>query len=368
MATNLILSPEKYNWETIDETFDWIRNLRGCPQSPTHHAEGDVWIHTKMVVEELFKLADWPKLTDEQRSVLFAAALLHDVEKPSCTVIEPEDGRITSKGHAKRGEYTSRRILMELGVPFETRELISKLVRFHGLPIWFMDKDNSVKAVIECSMQVDTYLLSLLAEADMKGRICEDLDDMLLQIELFREFCEETECFGKAREFASDHSRFVYFNRDSSYPGLELFDDTKCEVTMMSGLPGSGKNTWIKSNKPKTPVIELDSIRKELKIKGNGNQGEVIQLAKERAKEFLRKDEDFIWNATNTTKQMRNQLIALFASYGARVTIVFIAPDMKSILKQNSEREAQVPEKVILKLLDKLEVPNLTECHKLIIK
>ncbi len=367
VENNLFLSPDKFNWDTINENFDWIRNLRGCPQSPIHHAEGDVWIHTNMVVEELFKLADWSKLSKEQKSILYASALLHDVEKPSCTVIE-ENGDITSRGHAKRGEYTSRRLLMELGISFETREQISKLVRFHGLPIWFLEKDNPERAVVECSLQVDTYLLSLLAEADMRGRICQDLDKMMYQIELFKEFCKEKECFGKPREFTSDHSRFIYFNKDSSYPGIEIFDDTKCEVTIMSGLPGSGKNTWIKKNKPNLPVIELDSIRKELKIKATDNQGEVVQLSKERAREFLRKKQDFIWNATNTTKQQRGQLIDLFSDYGAKITIVFVSTDIDTIYRQNGEREAKVPEKVIEKLLDKLEVPNLTECHKLIIQ
>lgn len=363
----ILLSPDKYNWEHLHESFEWIRDMKGVPQSHVHHAEGDVWNHVKMVTEELFKLSDWTKLSDEQKSILFAAALLHDVEKRSTTVHE-ENGDITSRGHAKKGEFTARKILMDFGVPFYICEQIAKLVRYHGLPIWFFEKENPQRAVIEASMVVDTYLLSLLAEADMKGRICQDFDDMIMQIELFREYCKEQECYGQVKTFASDHSRFVYFNKNDSFPGLEIFDNTTCEVILMSGLPGAGKNTWIKNNKPAWPNIELDEIRRELKIKATGNQGMVIQTAKERAKIFLRNKQSFIWNATNTTRQMRAQLIELFASYGAKITIVFISTEISSIRKQNTNREAKVPERIIEKLLNKLEVPNLIECHKLLIE
>lgn len=64
----------------------------------------------------------------------------------------------------------------------------------------------------------------------------------------------------------------------------------------MSALPGTGKDFFIKKNYPNVPVISLDNIRRENKIsptdkKGNG---QVIQMAKEQARVFLRKKETFI--------------------------------------------------------------------------
>ncbi|WP_163078897.1 AAA family ATPase, partial [Acinetobacter baumannii] len=52
--------------------------------------------------------------------------------------------------------------------------------------------------------------------------------------------------------------------------------------------------------------------------------GWIAQLAKEQARINLREHKPFVWNATNITKQMRNQLIALFYRYQAKVTLVYI--------------------------------------------
>ena len=64
---------------------------------------------------------------------------------------------------------------------------------------------------------------------------------------------------------------------------------------------------------------------------------------------------------------MRQRWIDLFADYAARVEIVYVEPPLGAILAQNKRRPNPVPEKVILRLLEKLEVPNATECHSLTI-
>jgi predicted kinase len=362
----LFLENTNHDWSGLHDSFEWIRNMQGCEQDSIHHAEGDVAVHTNMVVNELFKDQKYKNLQRGLQSQLYASALLHDVAKPITTIHEA-DGRITSAGHAKKGEYLARTILMDLGVDFKSRERISKLVRYHGLPIWFLEKKDPLKAVIECSLQVETDLLSILVEADMKGRICGDLENMLMQIELFKMFCQESGCWGHAKNFSSDHSRFTYFHKEDMHPDTKVYDDTKFEVTILCGIPGSGKDTWIKKNMPNVPSINLDDIRKELNIKPTAEQGLVIQTAKERSKEFMRSRKSFIWNGTNVTRQMRGQLIDLFSSYGGRIRIVYLNTPFQTILKQNNDREAIVPERVLFKLRDKLEVPNLTECHELII-
>ena len=105
----------RLDWEEIDRSFDWIRRMKGCHQDPSNHAEGDVWIHTRMVCESMVADGEWRALSDGERETLFAAALLHDVAKPRCTRLE--DGRITSRGHSRRGEIMAREILWRLDVP-----------------------------------------------------------------------------------------------------------------------------------------------------------------------------------------------------------------------------------------------------------
>ena len=138
-----------------------------------------------MVMNELLALKVYQELHEQEQEILFAAALLHDVEKRSTTVKE-EDGRITSKGHAKKGVFCSRSILFRNHTPsFEIKEQVAKLVRYHGLPIWIFEKPNPVKALYQASLEVDTKLLAILTTADLLGRISDDQEEMLYRVDLF---------------------------------------------------------------------------------------------------------------------------------------------------------------------------------------
>lgn len=371
-------------WSALEDRFDWLRDMHGVPQNPQWHAEGDVFVHTQMVVEQLLAglhqsdKSTLPRRKDalqgvltvpeEEYHILFATALLHDVEKRSTTKHELVNGRevITSKGHAKRGEYTARSILYrDIPTPFTIREQIAKLVRLHGLPIWALEKPNPNQAVMRASLQVRTDWLSRFATADVLGRICSDQEEMLLRIQLFEELCQENACFGRPRVFPSNLSRFQYFQRKDRAPDYDPFDDHKFEVTMLSALPGSGKDTYLRQHLD-LPVLSLDDLRRSHKTaptdkKGNGR---IVQLARERAREFMRKRQSFVFNATNITRSMRELWISLFTAYGGKVKVIYLEVPYRTLLRQNQNREHPVPEKVIEKMIDKLDVPTLEEAHE----
>lgn len=120
----------------------------------------------------------------------------------------------------------------------------------------------------------------------------------------------------------------------------------------------------IEKNYPDLQVVSLDKLRDELDISPADDQGLVVQTAKEMAKKMLRENKPFVWNATNLTKLMRRQLISLFTAYGARVKVVYLEAPYQEILKRNRERSRSVPEKVIDRMITKLEVPDITEAHE----
>ncbi len=350
---------EQLDWESLQNRFGWIQDMEGVPQDKIYHEEGDVAVHTEMVLNALLGLEEFQALSEQEQQVLIAAALLHDVEKRSTTVIE-EDGRISSKGHARKGEYTARSILYEnLATPFYIKEAIAKLVRHHGLPIWILEKPDPQKALLKASLEVDTKLLTILAKADILGRICADQKEQLYRVALFEEFCKEHDCFGKARTFPSDMARFVYFQKTDSSPDYVPFEKDIFEVVIMSAIPGSGKDTYIKTHYKDWPVVSLDDIRRKWKISPTDKKanGRVVQEAKEQARVFLRAKKSFIWNATNITRTMRQQLIDLFYTYKAKVRIVYIEVPYKQLLIQNQNRNYPVPVKVLNKMITKLEIP-----------
>jgi predicted kinase len=356
------------DWESLQAQFSWLRAMEGVPQSPVFHAEGDVLIHTHNVVEALIRLEEWRNLPVQERELLFASTLLHDIGKPASTKID-ESGHISSRGHAQRGEFMVRQLLwlgQELAepLPFGPRESIASMVRLHGLPLQFLHWAKPERAIIAASQRVRMDHIALLAEADVKGRICFDANELLERIALFRELCKECLCYNNPRQFPDAYSRFLYFQREGRDPNYTAYDDTEFEVVLMSGLPGVGKDTWIRQHLADRPVIALDALRKKLKIVAEDEQGPVVAAAKEQAREWLRKKQSFVWNATNVTRMMRQQLIELFLSYNARVRIVYLDAPFNTILQRNRNRQNSIPEQAIYKLLSKLEVPTLTEAHQ----
>jgi predicted kinase len=354
------------DWDAIEERYAWIRALADVPQEPCYHAEGDVLIHTRMAAEALAGFDEWRALDSGARAVLFLAALLHDVAKPDCTLVEP-DGRITAYGHARRGATKVRTLLytgegFDAPAPLLVRETVAALVRHHGLPLWLLEKDDPARAEIAASQTVRQDWLALVAEADVRGRRCADQGELLDRIALFRAHCEELECYRQPRAFPTAHSRFAYFH-GSRDPDYQAYDDTVCEVMLLAGLPGAGKDTWIRQHVPGLPVISLDALRQELGVAPSDDQGAVAHTAKARARELLRARTSFVWNATNVTRALRAPLIELFVAYHARVHIVCVDAPYQTLLRRNASRARPVPPRVIAMLLHKLEVPDATEAE-----
>ena len=97
-----------------------VAHLRGVAQSPDFHPEGDVFVHT------LLLLAQLPSGAPE---TLALGALLHDVGKPRCVGVH--DGRLTFYGHPAVGEAMAVAICQRLRRSRATWERVAYLVRNH---------------------------------------------------------------------------------------------------------------------------------------------------------------------------------------------------------------------------------------------
>lgn len=345
--------------------------MASCGQDAGWHAEGDVWTHTRMVCAELERLDEWSALELMDRIKLVFTALFHDSGKPVTTVLDPDTGRTRSPKHSIVGAELARRVLRELGCDLVTREQIVALVRYHGRPPYLLERPRPEHEVIFLSWLVDHRLLHLFALADSRGRRTAESPEAAQasltrteeNLHLWKLVAIETGCYGRPYAFPSDHARFLFYRDRLSSLHYTPHDTTRSTVTLMSGLPGSGKDTWLAGQKPTLPVVSLDAIRTEMDVEATDEQGDVIQAAREQCRVHLRAARDFAFNATNLTRDMRSRWIDLFADYDARIEIVYLEPPMETVLKQNRKRPEPVPEKVIFRLAEKLEPPTWTEAH-----
>ena len=351
-----------------------LSELAGIPQDPFYHGEGDVLTHTRLVMEELEKLPSFRALSGEEREILRIAAALHDLGKKVCT--RPEGGRLVSPGHARAGAEMARLILWRdfglCGTPEKQniREVVCGLIRYHSLPPYAIENGDGKLRLIRAAANGEMIpfftvrLLCALSEADALGRICDDKDDMLDRIALCAELAKEAGCYDGPYPFPTEHTAYACLSGKNISPEYPLYDDTWGEVILLSGLPGTGKDTWIKSNCPNLPMISLDEIRKELNIPPTQNQGRVADAARERAKELLRKKQSFVWNATNILPMTRKRQVDLFAAYGASVRLVYLETEWEEQLRRNAARPDAVPEAAISGMLEKLTPPERFEAHR----
>lgn len=113
-----------------------------------------------------------------------------------------------------------------------------------------------------------------------------DYHALIESAELFEMLCREQDCWGKARSFATDHARFQYFHAEDGYIDYIPHDNFRCEVILLSGLPGMGKDHYIRTLPQDIPVISLDAIRRKYKVNPTDKaaNGRVVQKAKEEAR------------------------------------------------------------------------------------
>ena len=366
---------QNIDWPRLEAALPFfVDRMRRTEQDPQWHGEGDVWTHTKLVCERLVELEAFTPLGQRQREALVLAALLHDVGKAVTT--RWEDFHWISPNHAPVGARVVRQFLWEAlsgtKEKREFRETVCQLIRYHSLPAHAIDDPDGIRKLRSVAANgmlcplFSVELLCLLSQADALGRVAADQAHMLEQVQLCRELAREGGCLEGPYAFPSEYTRFAYLSGRQVPAEVELYDDTWGTVYLLSGLPGTGKDTWIRENLPQLPMISLDDIRAELSVAPKGPQVKVLELAQARARQLLREKKSFIWNATNLTVLTRQSLIGFFTDYGAAVRIVYLETEEAQRKKRNAERQRQVPEEAVGYMLEQMVLPEAKEAHQVL--
>lgn len=156
----------------IDKLFPELKALVGCPQEPEWHPEGDVWVHTLMVIDEARQRID--DLDRPHQVAVMLGAVCHDLGKPPTTAFV--DGRIRSMEHEQAGVAPATAVLDRLNIHtiggFDVRKQVLGITAHHLKPGMFGMSKTPVSdgAYRRLAQKVDLELLARVAKADCMGR------------------------------------------------------------------------------------------------------------------------------------------------------------------------------------------------------
>lgn len=169
--------------------FELLNRMKKTEQSPQYHPEGNVWIHTMMVVDEAAQRRE----RSRNPGAFMWAALLHDIGKPVTT--RYRKGKITSYNHDREGEILAKEFLQacsETEVPApaakEFYEEVCGLVRYH-MQILFAAKGMARADLEAMKQRVDIREAALLGLCDRLGRAGVNIEEEKKNVTNFLRAC-----------------------------------------------------------------------------------------------------------------------------------------------------------------------------------
>jgi tRNA nucleotidyltransferase (CCA-adding enzyme) len=158
--------------EVVRRLWPEMAALIGCEQEHEWHPEGDVWIHTLMVIDQARGRID--ALTHAEQVIIMLGAVCHDFGKPSTTAFL--DGRIRSIGHEEGGVAPATAFLDRLNIHsvdgVDVRREVLGIVAHHLKPgMWHKVREEvGDGAFRRLAQKVNLELLAVLAKSDCTGR------------------------------------------------------------------------------------------------------------------------------------------------------------------------------------------------------
>jgi poly(A) polymerase len=119
--------------------------LIGCEQPPEWHPEGDVYVHTRIMLE---------MLEPDAPLELCLAVLLHDIAKPPTRTYDEEAQRIRFNGHDALGATMAEEILRRLKYPNHVIEEVAFMVSRH---MQFMNVQQMKVSKLKRFMSAPTF-------------------------------------------------------------------------------------------------------------------------------------------------------------------------------------------------------------------
>lgn len=335
----------------------WFPNFRDDDHVALNpwHMEGDVWSHTMMVHKMSEDRTIVPQLCAK---VLGLATLLHDAGKPLARKENDERQRVSFHGHAGISTLMAVDFLNRLGDEITQDEFVD-IVRVINLHHTYMDYFGEMSQKMFKKISRDfvgnSYLLSLLQQ----HMICDGLGRFSVGEGGYATSRDDAECLKN--------------NFNNVLWKMKAMDEIEIKgrpmITVMVGIPCSGKSTWVDSHRDGYDIILCrDDIVMELSDTEDYNeafetvdQKAVDNLFNQRLDDAIASDKNILVDRTHVSKKSRNKLMARVPRKYVKEAVVMLT-GWDTINTRNATRiNKSLPQEVLLKMAKGFSIPMFDE-------
>lgn len=333
-----------------------LEQMDATPQNPRYHREGSVLAHTQFVVQQCLDMQHQFDLDEDERLVLYWAAVLHDIGKTVATVWQ--DNRWRSPGHERAGVPFAMEILLQHPeISPSNRRRILDLVRWHGFPLKFSQWQQSLDELKLLGTRTDIRLLAIFGLFDFYGRQCDDSVEVLAKMHYFHEHSVPKAEF-ELGKFQTLHGSFESWNlrhKNAVWNAIKMKDvrllekllqarqtDTQQtrgqKATLVIGPPLSGKSTWIAKEYPDNFTIHLGEHGIDNSLVNNSYlQGRKMVEIKHLLRVYLNRHQHLIIESRPIEEGIRRQLTDILRDMPVEVNYDIVETGLEVLKTRNQD-------------------------------
>ena len=362
--------PKDTSWMLNQDLSINVKNIKSCmafqqlestPHSKRWHKEGNPLEHSLLVSNEMFKIIN-NKLCNmslRDKKILMIASICHDLGKATTTYFDEKENDCKCRNHGAVGERITRNLIFNEPDHW-MREEICWLVRWHMQFHHFIDlpydkRFSTMTSLSQGNSSIEKLLW--LNMADTYGSISKEntKESAENKFNIIKDMADRLKCYTRP------------------YHTSKVNKDTY-NMYVMIGLPGSGKDTYIKKFLQNTQCICRDDIREEITygyVEGrklqldNSKESIVTDIVNQRIEKCCREKKSFIINQTNVKKKYRTQLKEMALKFGTP-NIIYIYVEPPSIEDCKDRRGHGKWDSIIDRMWGEFEFPDRYECDELI--
>ncbi|MEM6628553.1 MAG: HD domain-containing protein [Bacteroidota bacterium] len=345
--------------------------MHNTEQNPKYHAEGNVLNHTLLVLREFYELAGLGILDESEKEVLYWAALLHDIGKPSVTRWDGTAWR--AAGHEAAGVPIARNILLQQqDISPTQRQRILDLVKWHHIPLRMGLRKASLSSYENVAFRTDIRLLGLFSLMDLKGRICENANEIKDLLHNFTEVIvpQIEATWGTFQEIQTRFQACCPLIKNQIWSALQeqqydqvfsllstgrFLSAPRCRCFLSIGTPRSGKSQFIQQAYNDLPTYSESR-------KGN-ESGDLSQGLKDFLSANLSSGQSVVVDGCHLDEAKRQKIADFIRHYDTEIQYLYFERSLSEILELNSLSVLPLDSQFLREAYSQLHKPHPWEAH-----